>query len=77
MNMITPRWLLRLLPWVDLESGIFRLTACGLSRGVRVCCLRTGNEDALSMDAAQLRTIPLFQDVERLIAALRRLPQRS
>ena len=31
MGSITPRWLLRLLPWVDVEAGTYRVTASAFS----------------------------------------------
>ena len=64
MAMVTPRWLLRFLPWVDVEAGTYRINR------VRV----VGHEfervntrvdgDHVEIDAWQLRRVPLFSALD-------------
>jgi len=62
MGMITPRWLLRLLPWVDVEAGTYRVNRVRVvgAEFDRVTPRLDGERAAI--DAAQLRAIPLFRD---------------
>ena len=64
MGAITPRWLLRLLPWADVEAGTYRVN--------RVRVLGDQNDRVVPqvvdgkalLTAEILRAIPLFSDIE-------------
>jgi CRP-like cAMP-binding protein len=67
MAIISPRWLLRFLPWVDVEAGTYRINR------VRV----VGHEferinanvegDQVELDAQQLRRVPLFSGLDEAL----------
>ncbi|MGH7616283.1 MAG: hypothetical protein ACREPM_03570 [Gemmatimonadaceae bacterium] len=61
MGSLGPRWLLRMLPWVDVEAGLFRLNRVRIvgSEFQRVET-RVGGERALLLPE-NLRAIPLFR----------------
>ncbi len=60
---ITPRWFLRLLPWVDLESGTYRVNRVRVVGGTfeRVGT-RVDGEQAY-LDPASMRSIPLLRNL--------------
>src|ERR1700679_660198 len=60
MMSITPRWLLSLLPWVQVDGGTYRVnrTKVELSKAERIGVdIRDG---AFSLPAETLRSVPLF-----------------
>jgi len=65
MTSISPRWLMRLLPWVSVDSGVYQVNR------VKVL-LRTGERFQFNLDSdgnphidpQQLRLIPLFTDLD-------------
>ncbi|MGI9176830.1 MAG: cyclic nucleotide-binding domain-containing protein, partial [Pirellulales bacterium] len=63
MMSITPRHLLHLLPWVQVEGGTYRVnrTKVELSKADRI---ETGtNGGGLAFAAAELRSVPLFSQL--------------
>lgn len=76
MMSVTPRWLLQLLPWVQVEGGTYRVnrTRIELSRAQRIeidWC-----NDQASVNSEALRAVPLFsrmrsEILERLISRFR------
>ena len=75
MRGITPRWLLRSLPWVDAKGGSYRVNrrlSLAIGDG-RLSFVSTG--DAIEVVPAELRELPLLRDVEDA-AALSALAQR-
>ncbi|HTN74359.1 MAG TPA: family 2B encapsulin nanocompartment shell protein [Pirellulaceae bacterium] len=63
MMSITPRWLLSLLPWVNVEGGTYRVnrTKVELSKAERIEVDLSGGQVSLPADA--LRSVPLFSRV--------------
>ena len=63
MMSITPRWLLSLLPWVNVEGGTYRVnrTKVELSKAERIEVERAG--DAILIPPETLRSVPLFSRV--------------
>ncbi|HEX2034884.1 MAG TPA: Crp/Fnr family transcriptional regulator, partial [Chloroflexota bacterium] len=64
MESISPRWLLRLLPWVDVPGGAYRVNR-RLTYAVgdgRVSFTSTGAE--VRVVAPELRELPLLRGVE-------------
>ncbi len=64
MGMITPRWLLRCLPWVDVEAGTYRVNRV---RVVGEEFERVGSRldgDRAVLEPNSLRAIPLFRDAD-------------
>lgn len=71
MTGVTPRWILKLLPWVQVDSGTYRVNRrrVVLREGGRVKARLTDGEATL--DAEQLRSVPIFARVkEDLLADL-------
>jgi CRP-like cAMP-binding protein len=69
MMSITPRWLLSLLPWVNVEGGTYRVnrTKVELSKAERIeVDMREG---ALSFPSESLRSVPLFSRVPDAVLA--------
>jgi CRP-like cAMP-binding protein len=67
MMSITPRWLLNLLPWVQVEGGTYRVnrTKVELSKAKRIGVdIRDG---AFSFPAESLRSVPLFSKLSDAI----------
>src|SRR5262245_14254642 len=64
MGALSPRWLLRMLPWVDVDAGVFRLNRVRLvgSEFQRVET-RVDGERALLLPE-NLRAVPLFRTLE-------------
>src|SRR5450755_2760529 len=63
MMSITPRWLLSLLPWVNIEGGTYRVnrTKVELSKAERIeVTLSNGNA---TFSSESLRSVPLFSRV--------------
>ena len=60
MMSITPRWLLRLLPWVQVSGGTYRVnrTKVELSKAERIDIDFVGGVASFSPEA--LRSVPLF-----------------
>src|SRR3954447_25723885 len=64
MQEITSRWLLRRLPWVQVQGGTYRVNR-RLSYAVgdgRVTFVKTGNE--VQVIPAELRELPALRDFE-------------
>jgi hypothetical protein len=71
MMSITPRWLLSLLPWVQVQGGTYRVnrTKVELSRAERVEIDLSGGKPAFAPEA--LRNVPVFAGLsEALLARL-------
>src|ERR1700735_2674522 len=60
MMSITPRWLLSLLPWVQVEGGTYRVnrTKVELKRAQRLSVELAGGKASFAPEA--LRGVPLF-----------------
>lgn len=69
MMSITPRWLLSLLPWVQVEGGTYRVnrTKVELTKAERIEVDVSGN--ALSFAPEALRSVPLFSQLSDAIIA--------
>lgn len=67
MMSITPRWLLRLLPWVHVEGGTFRVnrTKVELPKAQRIAIDVAGGVASFSADS--LRSVPLFSGLPEAI----------
>ncbi|PXY35583.1 family 2B encapsulin nanocompartment shell protein [Prauserella flavalba] len=80
MQGVSPRWLLRVLPWVEASGGAYRVNrrlTYALGDG-RVTCVNTGTE--VSVIAAELRELPPlrgFADEGVLAALAGRFEQRE
>jgi CRP-like cAMP-binding protein len=64
MQGITSRWLLRMLPWVQVASGTYRVNrrlTCVVGRG-RVSFVQTGTD--VSVLPASLRELPCLRDLD-------------
>src|SRR5258708_3458414 len=74
MMSITPRWLLSLLPWVQVDGGTYRVnrTKGELRRAERIEVDVSGNEASFPPEA--LRSVPLFSGLPDAIIA--RMAQR-
>lgn len=66
---ITPRWLLRLLPWVNVESGTYRVNRrkAVAKKVARVPSLLDG--DRARVRAEDLRQVPIFAGEEEAVLA--------
>jgi hypothetical protein len=64
---ITPRWLLSLLPWVQVNGGIYRVnrTKVELSKAERIEVDVSGGLGSFSPEA--LRSVPLFSRLPETI----------
>src|SRR5690349_7029169 len=69
MMSITPRYLLSLLPWVNVEGGTYRVnrTKVELSKADRIAVELTDGEAAFSPES--LRGVPLFSGLPIAISA--------
>src|SRR4029078_10630913 len=63
MMSITPRWLLSMLPWVNVQGGTYRVnrTKVELSKAERIEV--TLNDGVAAFPAEALRSVPLFSRV--------------
>ncbi|HEY3953600.1 MAG TPA: family 2B encapsulin nanocompartment shell protein [Streptosporangiaceae bacterium] len=80
MQGITSRWLLRMLPWVQVSGGVYRVNRrlTHVAGGGKLAVAQTA--DALSVVPASLREIPLlagFTDDEMLAAIASSFAQRE
>lgn len=72
MALISPRWLLRLLPWVNVDAGTYRANRVRIvtRRAGRVPIIHDGKRSTLAPDG--LRSIPLFDQADpQILEALR------
>ena len=79
MGSISPRWLLRMLPWADVEAGLFRLNRVRVvGSEIQRVETRVDGERAL-LSPENLRAIPLFRglDLEALSALSGRFESRQ
>ena len=79
MGSISPRWLLRMLPWADVEAGLFRLNRVRVvGSEIQRVETRVDGERAL-LSPENLRAIPLFRalDLEVLSALSGRFESRQ
>ena len=69
MMSITPRWLLSLLPWVQVNGGIYRVnrTKVELPKAERIAVDVSG--EGVSFPAESLRSVPLFSRLPETIVA--------
>src|SRR5260370_26510987 len=69
MMSITPRWLLNLLPWAQINGGTYRVnrTKVELPKAERIEIDVTGNVATFQADA--LRSVPLFDKLPDAIIA--------
>lgn len=64
MASISPRWLLRMLPWANVESGLYRLNKVRVvGSAFEPVATRIEGEKA-AMQPENLRSIPLFRDLD-------------
>lgn len=79
MGSLSPRWLLRMLPWADVEAGLFRLNRVRVvGSEIQRVETRVDGERAL-LSPENLRAIPLFRalDLEALSALSGRFESRQ
>src|SRR6185369_5217528 len=69
MMSITPRWLLSLLPWVQVNGGIYRVnrTKVELAKAERIGVDLSGNAAPFAPEA--LRGVPLFSQLPDAITS--------
>ena len=69
MMSVTPRWLLSLLPWVQVEGGTYRVnrTKVELPKAQRIAIELSGGSEAVVADS--LRSVPLFSGLPEPILA--------
>jgi CRP-like cAMP-binding protein len=69
MQSITPRWLLSMLPWVDVHGGTYRVnrTKVELSKAERIEVALDG--DVATFPSEALRRVPLFSRVPEPVLA--------
>jgi CRP-like cAMP-binding protein len=69
MMSITPRWLLSLLPWVQVDGGTYRVnrTKVELPKAERIGIDSSGGGDSFAPEA--LRSVPLFSKLPDAIVA--------
>ncbi len=69
MRMITPRWVLGLLPWVQVESGTYRVNRVKvvLRPDERIAAIVEG--DAHAVEPRHLRGFALFRNLDDGIIA--------
>src|SRR4026209_2404423 len=74
MMSITPRWLLSLLPWVQVDGGTYRVnrTKVELTKAERIAIDVSGETASCSPEA--LRGVPLFSQLSAPI--IRRMTDR-
>jgi CRP-like cAMP-binding protein len=67
MMSITPRWMLQLLPWVQVESGTYRVnrTKVELPSAARIGLDVSNLNDSVQPDA--LRSVPLFSNLSKTV----------
>ena len=63
MTGITPRWLLKLLPWVQVESGTYRVNRTKIVLKERAKVNLVFNDDGI-LESDELRTIPMMQNLD-------------
>src|SRR6201985_2760225 len=69
MMSITPRWLLSMLPWVQVDGGTYRVnrTKVELTKAERIGVDVSGNVASFPPEA--LRSVPLFSRLPEAIIA--------
>src|SRR5271156_3253086 len=69
MMSITPRWLLSLLPWVQVNGGTYRVnrTKVELTKAQRIGVEISGGVAAFP--AESLRSVPLFSGLQEAVVA--------
>jgi CRP-like cAMP-binding protein len=63
MAMISPRWLLRFLPWVDVEAGTYRVNRVRVVGHEFEHMTGLTEDENPTVSADDLRTIPLFRSL--------------
>ena len=63
MGTVTPRWLLRLLPWIAVEAGIYRVNRVRAVGGALERVETSFEAGQTSLDAASLRAVPLLRNL--------------
>lgn len=64
MGSVTPRWLLRLVPWVSVEAGTFRVNRVRVVGG-GLARVNTSLEDGeASLEPTTLRAVPLLSNLD-------------
>ena len=71
MMSVTPRWLLRLLPWVQVEGGTYRVnrTRIELKKAERVELNVVNGVVFLAFNPQSLRSVPVFSKIPNYILA--------
>ena len=73
MQAISPRWLLRFLPWVNVEAGTYRVNRVRIVRQVGgKVPIRYDTGMAIDLPADALRAIPAFAEVDARVLELMR-----
>lgn len=73
MTAISPRWLLKLLPWVQVESGTYRVNQAKVTFRERKIRINFEGERAV-IAPDDLRAIPMFHDADGIL--LKRIAER-
>jgi CRP-like cAMP-binding protein len=64
MGSVTPRWLLRLLPWVDVEAGMFRVNRVRAIGGALERVDTSLEAGEASLDPATLTAVPVLSHLD-------------
>ena len=64
MESVTPRWLLRLLPWVDVEAGTYRVNRVRAIGGALEQIDTSLDAGEASLDPTTLRAVPLLSNLD-------------
>ncbi len=64
MGSVTPRWLLRLLPWVDVEAGTYRVNRVQVIGGALERVDTSLEAGEASLDPRTLRAVPAFSSLD-------------
>jgi CRP-like cAMP-binding protein len=68
MEAISPRWLLRLLPWIDIEAGTFRVNRVRVLGDTHDRVAMPVVDGKAVVDADALLSLPLFTGLDRTVA---------
>jgi len=60
----TPRWLLRLLPWIDVDGGVYRVNRRRRIVQPLGSVEVSVDSEHIGIDGKQLRAVPIFQDLD-------------
>ncbi|MEV0548884.1 family 2B encapsulin nanocompartment shell protein [Nocardia salmonicida] len=80
MQGITPRWLLRMLPWVEVDGGTYRVNrrlTYTVGDGYVTCTLANGRYQVIPAELRELRALRDFDDDDTLVELARLFTQQE